>query len=124
MFSQKVLFLVSLIGGIIIALVGIHLKFTETIAGSYTFSKYGGVGYGTIDGNGALLVGISILLFSGWTYYEFKKERVDRIKRMEDEGKMERDARIKIILRRSKTDLNTFLYNRKEFYKKHKIDKQ
>lgn len=118
MYGKKIFFGVSLIGGILIVLIGLNLKLNETISGGFTFSKNGNIGYGIINCTSAIVLGFMILLFSLWTYHEYKKEKSDRVNRVNDEKK----EKIKFIIRNSKRELNTYLFNRKEFNKKHNLN--
>jgi cbb3-type cytochrome oxidase subunit 3 len=114
--SDKILFWVSFIGSLIILLVGIKLKISETVSTSFIFSKNGGVGQGQINGTSTIVLGILILLFSFWNYKTYKKSQIDRQRRLDEE-------KASIVKNHSKNDLKLFLYNRKEFNKKYKIDK-
>ena len=76
--THKILFVVTLLCGIVILGIGIYLKLANQESSGYTSGRSGSISQGTITGNGALFLGILTLLFalgSLWMLKEEKKER-------------------------------------------------
>lgn len=82
---NKKLYLLSLAAGIFILLSGIFFKLNNHFASGLLFRKDGTVTSGTIDGNGALVLGIMILSFSVWMYKEYKTKKREREKILKQE---------------------------------------
>ena len=78
---NKILYKLSLLVGLFILISGIFLKITQSSSSGYLFRKRGNVEFQTIDGNGALTLGIMILAFTLWMYKSYKKEEKDIEKR-------------------------------------------
>lgn len=87
MLINKILSFVSLIGGLIILLIGITLQLCNFYDHSYIFTKNGGAGTGTINGPGAILLGISALCLSANSYYNYTK-----MKKLHTHQKAQEDA--------------------------------
>ncbi|MBC7525473.1 MAG: hypothetical protein H7239_13675 [Flavobacterium sp.] len=78
---NKILYKLSLLVGLFILTSGIVLKLTENSSSGYLFRKNGDIKFQTIDGNGALILGIMILAFTLWMYKSYKKEEIEIEKR-------------------------------------------
>jgi hypothetical protein len=78
---NKILYKLSLLVGIFILTSGIVLKLTENSSSGYLFRKNGDIKFQTIDGNGAVILGIIILAFTLWMYKSYKKEEIEIEKR-------------------------------------------
>jgi hypothetical protein len=72
---NKILHLLSLGAGLFILLSGIFFKLSNNFATGLIFRKNGNITSGTIDGNGALVLGVMILSFSLWMYKEYKTKK-------------------------------------------------
>ena len=82
MLLYKILYKFSLYGGILLLVVGIIQKSTAILARGLTFSKYGNVSYGILDGNGTLLLSAGCLILSFWSrkvFLNLEKERQKKI---------------------------------------------
>lgn len=75
---NNIVAILSFYGGLIILIIGLLLMFSQTTDTSFTFSKTGGVGTGTINGPGCIGLGVLILLFSWWSHREAKIEMRER----------------------------------------------
>ena len=78
---NKILYKLSLFVGLFILISGIFLKVTQNSSSGYLFRKKGGIEFQTIDGNGALTLGIMILAFTFSIYKSYKKEEAEIEKR-------------------------------------------
>lgn len=74
---NKILYKLSSLVGIFIILSGIFFKVNENSSNGYLFRKNGNIEFQTINGNGALTLGIMILAFAFWTYKSYKKEELN-----------------------------------------------
>jgi len=77
----KKLYKLSLLTGLFIFISGVFFKLTQNSSSGYFFKKNGNIESGTINGNGALTLGIMILAFTLWMYRNYKTEKVDIEKR-------------------------------------------
>ena len=82
---NKILYKLSLLVGLFIFLSGIYFKVNENSSSGYLFRKNGNIEFQTINGNGALTLGIMILAFTLWTFKSYKKEElnIEKKKRIE-----------------------------------------
>lgn len=85
MFSHKILFLISLLAGILILGIGLIMYFGGAISGGYTWGRDGAAGNGSLSGTGTIFLGISALLFSLNLYFWYKKIAKERQQLLDDE---------------------------------------
>ncbi len=69
---SKILYKLSFGAAIFILLSGAYFKISKHFASGLIFRKNGNISTGTIDGNGTLVLGVMILLFSIWSYRNYK----------------------------------------------------
>ena len=74
---NKILYKLSLLVGLFIFISGIIFKLSQNSSCGFLFRKQGNIEFGTIDGNGALTLGIMILAFALWTYRSYKTEEIE-----------------------------------------------
>jgi len=123
MYTTRNLFWVSLIGSILIFLIGVELKINEKMSGGYLYSKSGDMSFGTINGTSVIFLSILVLIFSLWNYSKYKKVVKERNDAIKNEEIQDNKIFLKKIKSSSRSDLNLFLYNRKEFNKKYNLKK-
>jgi hypothetical protein len=90
---SKILYKLSFGAAIFILLSGAYFKISEHFVSGLIFRKNGNISTGTIDGNGTLVLGVMILLFSIWMYRDYK------IMKRENERKRNREEK-EILYRR------------------------
>ena len=71
----RTLFIITLLAGLIILLIGIFLQITNSMSDGYTSSRYGNINYGMINGFSGILLGILMLIISIWAYRISKNEK-------------------------------------------------
>lgn len=123
MYTTRNLFWVSLIGSILIFLIGVELKINEKMSGGYLFSKSGNIGYNSISGTSVIFLSVLVFLFSLWTYRLYKNELLKRDDKIQKEKVEDKKNMLKKIQSSTKVDMNLFLFNRKEFNEKYNIKK-
>lgn len=69
---SKILYKLSFGVAIFILLSGAYFKISKHFVSGLIFKKNGSVNTGTLDGNGTLVLGVMILLFSIWMYRDYK----------------------------------------------------
>ena len=69
---SKILYKLSFYIAILVLLIGIVMKVLNSSTYGFSFSKTGGLYSGTIDGNGIILLSLLLLIFSLWTYKDYK----------------------------------------------------
>ena len=69
---SKILYKVSFYIAIVVLIIGIVMKFLDSSTNGFSFSKTGSLYSGTIDGNGLILLGFLLLIFSFWAYKDYK----------------------------------------------------
>mgnify|MGYP006155288247 CR=1 FL=1 len=69
---SKILYKLSLYIATVVLLIGIVMKFFNSSTHGFSFRKTGSLYSGTIDGNGLILLGFLLLLFSFWAYKDYK----------------------------------------------------
>jgi hypothetical protein len=88
MYSTNIIFRLSLFCGILICSIGIYLKVTNQISQGYYQYRRSGIDYKTetINGNGIIILGFLILLFSFYQFrmYKIQKEDNENIRKKED----------------------------------------
>lgn len=91
---NKILYKLSFGAAIFILLSGAYFKISKHFVSGLVFRKNGNVSTETIDGNGTLVLGVMILLFSIWMYRDYK------ILKRENERKNNREEK-EILYRRN-----------------------
>ena len=88
MYSTRLLFKLSLFCGILITSIGIYLKITNQISEGHYQYRRSGIEFKTetINGNGTIILGFLILLFSFYEYQTYKRQKKenDNIRKKED----------------------------------------
>ena len=69
---SKILYKLSFYIAILVLLIGIVMKVLNSSTYGFSFSKTGSLYSGTIDGNGLILLGFLLLIFSFWAYKDYK----------------------------------------------------
>jgi hypothetical protein len=69
---SKILYKLSFYIAIVVLLIGIVMKVLNSSTHGFSFSKIGSLYSGTIDGNGLILLGFLLLIFSLWAYNDYK----------------------------------------------------
>ncbi|MCL1867648.1 MAG: hypothetical protein FWF72_01685 [Paludibacter sp.] len=86
--STKMLFLITLIGGLIILFIGIYLQISNQMSEGYFYSKYrygNNTAYSqTINGFTGICLGIFVLFLSIFAFYNYRKEK-KKWKEMEED---------------------------------------
>lgn len=86
---NKIIYKLSFCAAIFILMSGAYFKISKHFASGLIFRKNGSVSSGTIDGNGTLVLGIMILLFSIWMYRDYKKvSRENKRKKSQEENEI------------------------------------
>lgn len=83
---NKILYKLSFVAAIFILISGAYFKISNHFSSGLVFRKNGNISIGTIDGNGTLVLGVMILLFSIWSYRNYKtlKRKNERKKNREE----------------------------------------
>ncbi|MCA1967347.1 MAG: hypothetical protein LDL23_11970 [Flavobacterium sp.] len=68
---SKILYKVSFFIAIVVLIIGIVMKFFNSSTNGFSFSKTGSLYSGTIDGNGLILLGFLLLIFSFWACKDY-----------------------------------------------------
>lgn len=76
--SDKIRTIVFLIGSLLVLLSGIIMYLTETVSKSYVYHKGRFEDIGMINGEGAIIIGCLLLLFTFYNYRYYKKEEKRR----------------------------------------------
>lgn len=80
MYSTHILKYLCLLGGILITLIGSHMKFTNSTSTGISLSKYSVGQPITIDGNGTLAIGFLLLICSLIAHFTYNSEKKTRKK--------------------------------------------
>lgn len=84
---NKILYKLSFGAAIFILLSGAYFKISKHFVSGLIFRKNGTISAGTIDGNGTLVLGVMILLFSIWSYRNYKTLKREEERKRNREGK-------------------------------------
>ena len=77
MYSTRLIFKLTCFCGIIILFVGIYLKISNQLSSSYYQYRRIGIDFKTetIDGNGTIILGLILLVFSYFGYRKYKSQK-------------------------------------------------
>lgn len=93
---SKSLYKLSFYIAIVVLTIGIVMKFFTSSTHGFSFSKTGSLYSGTIDGNGLILLGFLLFIFSFWAYKDYKTIERNKVLMRNNEANEIKKRKLKI----------------------------
>ena len=85
--TTNILYRLTFFAGCVILLIGIYLKYNDAVSQGRYVTKYGTrMHTETIDGNGTIVLGVLVLLFSWWINGMYQSRKAEREKQIAQEN--------------------------------------
>jgi len=93
---SKFLYKLSFYFAVIVLAIGFVMKFFTSSTHGFSFNKTGSLYSGTIDGNGLILLGFLLLIFSFWAYKDYQTIERNKVLMRNNEAKEIKKRKLKI----------------------------